>query len=127
MKNDDTKGGIKVFNSEENDNLIEENGNASSTVNKRLSLKKSQTVGRGVRKRKVWENESFEGLQKNPIQISKRRYLEHCKDLSCLLMELAVREESVEWSKELSPATSGTLDRESSFLLRSCCETLGRL
>ncbi|KAE8675811.1 hypothetical protein F3Y22_tig00111641pilonHSYRG00008 [Hibiscus syriacus] len=84
MKNDDVKGGIKVFNGEEN-------GNAGGTGSKRLSLKKGQTVGGGVGKRKNWKNESFEGLEKNPIQISKGkiqnqvakgRSLEHCKDVS---------------------------------------------
>ncbi|GMI92505.1 reticulon 21 [Hibiscus trionum] len=91
MKNDEVKGGIKVFNGEGNGNITEENGNAGGTGNKRLSLKKAPTVGGGVGKRKAWKNESFEGLEKNPIQISKAktqiqvakgRSMEHCKDLS---------------------------------------------
>ncbi|KAK6249158.1 hypothetical protein QUC31_020723 [Theobroma cacao] len=80
MKSDEVKGGIKVFNGEENSN-VEENGDGG---NKRLSLKKGQTIG-GVAvsgKRKTWKSESFEGFEKNPIQIAKGKTGEQCKELS---------------------------------------------
>ncbi|XWS26267.1 hypothetical protein CRYUN_Cryun26dG0016700 [Craigia yunnanensis] len=80
MKSDEVKGGIKVFNGEENGNT-EEN---SESGNKRLSLKKGQTIG-GVAvsgKRKTWKSESFEGFEKNPIQIAKGKTEEQCKELS---------------------------------------------
>ncbi|KAE8682675.1 hypothetical protein F3Y22_tig00111238pilonHSYRG00393 [Hibiscus syriacus] len=85
MKSDEVKGGINVFNGDENGN------GGGATGNKRLSLKKGQTIGGVVGKRKTWKNESFGGLEKNPIQISKSetqiqvpkgRSLEHCKDLT---------------------------------------------
>ncbi|TYJ29990.1 hypothetical protein E1A91_A06G104200v1 [Gossypium mustelinum] len=80
MKSDEFKGGIKVFNEEENGNG--EGNNAGG--NKRLSLKKGQTFGGvGVSgKRKTWKSESFEGLEKNPIRVAKGKSMEHCKDLS---------------------------------------------
>ncbi|XVE97477.1 hypothetical protein REPUB_Repub03eG0023200 [Reevesia pubescens] len=103
MKSDEVKGGIKVFNGEENGNITEENSD------KRLSLKKGQTIG-GVAvsgKRKTWKSDSFDGFEKNPIQIAKGktvesvdgikkspirvakgRSLEHCKDLSLSVDEI---------------------------------------
>ncbi|XVF35548.1 hypothetical protein REPUB_Repub18cG0155200 [Reevesia pubescens] len=84
MKSDEVKGGIKVFNGEENgNNITEENSNGGSG-NKKLSLKKGQTIG-GVAvsgKRKTWRSESFERLEKNPIQIAKGKTEEQCKDMS---------------------------------------------
>ncbi|TYI76984.1 hypothetical protein E1A91_D06G114800v1 [Gossypium mustelinum] len=91
MKSDEFKGGIKVFNEEENGNG--EGNNAGG--DKRLSLKKGQTFGGvGVSgKRKTWKSESFEGLEKNPIRVAKGRSMEHCKDLSL----------SVDGIKKVSP------------------------
>ncbi|XWS17776.1 hypothetical protein CRYUN_Cryun33cG0096600 [Craigia yunnanensis] len=80
MKSDEVKGGIKVFNGEENDNT-EEN---SEGGNKRLSSKKGQIIG-GVAvsgKRKTWKSECFEGFEKNPIQIAKGKTEEQCKELN---------------------------------------------
>ncbi|KAG4141816.1 hypothetical protein ERO13_D06G097400v2 [Gossypium hirsutum] len=91
MKSNEFKGGIKVFNEEENGNG--EGNNAGG--DKRLSLKKGQTFGVvGVSgKRKTWKSESFEGLEKNPIRVAKGRSMEHCKDLSL----------SVDGIKKVSP------------------------
>ncbi|KAK8645168.1 hypothetical protein V6N13_119015 [Hibiscus sabdariffa] len=122
MKNDEVKGGIKVFNGEENGNITEENGNSGGTANKRLSLKKGQTVGGAAGKRKAWKNESFEGLEKSPIQISKGktqirvakgRSLEHCKDLSLSVDGISkkspvqVRKGRSEGMRELSKSVDG--------------------
>ncbi|KAK8641058.1 hypothetical protein V6N13_010488 [Hibiscus sabdariffa] len=122
MKNDEIKGGIKVFNGEENGNITEENANSGGTANKRLSLKKGQTVGGAAGKRKVWKNESSEGLEKNPIQISKGktqirvakgRSLEHCKDLSLSVDGISkkspvpVKKGRSEGMRELSKSVDG--------------------
>ncbi|XWS72624.1 hypothetical protein CRYUN_Cryun02cG0056100 [Craigia yunnanensis] len=80
MKSDEVKCGIKVFNGEENNNT----GENADGGNKRLSLKKGQTIG-GVAvsgKRKTWKSESFGGFEKNPIQIAKCKTEEQCKELS---------------------------------------------
>ncbi|GKV03312.1 hypothetical protein SLEP1_g15638 [Rubroshorea leprosula] len=65
MKSDQVKGGIKVFNGEEeNQTTLEENGG----VERRLNSKRGQTM-RGAAvggKRKTWKSESFE-----PIHIAK--------------------------------------------------------
>ncbi|KAK8505362.1 hypothetical protein V6N13_045800 [Hibiscus sabdariffa] len=68
MRSDEIKGGFKVFNGEDDSNG-EENGD------KGLSLKKGQSFG----KRKTWKSESFDGFEKNPIQIAKGKAEEQCK------------------------------------------------
>ncbi|KAE8714011.1 hypothetical protein F3Y22_tig00110201pilonHSYRG00037 [Hibiscus syriacus] len=123
MKNDGVKGGIKVFNGVENGNITQENGNAGGTGSKRLSLKKGQTVGGGVGKRKTWKNESFEGLEKNPNQVAKGnktqnqvaegRSLEHCKYLSLSVdginkkNPVQVKKGRSEGTRELSKSVDG--------------------
>ena len=58
MKNDEVKGGIKVFNEKEKKYI--------DGGNKRLGFKKGKTIGCVVvnGKRKTWKNESFEGFEK---------------------------------------------------------------
>ncbi|XP_022728633.1 reticulon-like protein B21 [Durio zibethinus] len=136
MKSDEVKGGIKVFNGEENSNA-EENSDGG---NKKLSLKKGQTIG-GVAvnsKRKTWKGESIEGFEKNPIQIAsgkteeqckelsanvdgikkspiriaKGRFMEHCKDLSLSVdgikkAPIQVKKGRSEGTKELSKSVDG--------------------
>ncbi|KAL4297259.1 hypothetical protein GQ457_12G020430 [Hibiscus cannabinus] len=64
MRSDEIKGGFKVFNGEDDSN-----------GDKGLSLKKGQSFG----KRKTWKSESFDGFEKNPIQIAKGKAEEQCK------------------------------------------------
>ncbi|XP_022756332.1 LOW QUALITY PROTEIN: reticulon-like protein B21 [Durio zibethinus] len=81
MKNDEVKGGIKVFNGEENSNT-EENTDGG---NKKLSSSKGQTIGSVAvsGKRKTWKSESFEGFErKKTFQIAKGKTEEQCKELS---------------------------------------------
>ncbi|XWS70394.1 hypothetical protein CRYUN_Cryun03dG0044600 [Craigia yunnanensis] len=111
MKSDEVKGGIKVFNGEENSNT-EENTDGG---NKRLSLKTGQTIG-GVAvsgKRKTWKSESFEGFEKNPIKIAKGKTEEQCKELSVSVDGIkkspnrVAKGRSVEHCKDLSLSVDG--------------------
>lgn len=78
MKSDEVKGGIKVFNAEEK--KPEENGE------KRMRPKQSPIGANG--KRKTLKSESSDGIERNPIQISKQRSEprkeldQQCKELS---------------------------------------------
>ncbi|TKY73113.1 Reticulon protein B21 [Spatholobus suberectus] len=81
MKSDEVRGGIKVFNAEENS---EENGGGGSGGSARL---KRSPVGCG--KRKTWKSESSEGSDnKIPIQVARgkpetqKNSEEQCKELS---------------------------------------------
>ncbi|KAJ7979617.1 Reticulon-like protein [Quillaja saponaria] len=76
----EVKGGIKVFNGEENS---EEEG----TMGTRM---KRNQIGGGIAsgKRKTWKSESFEGFDKNPFQIARvksdpeKNSDDQCKELS---------------------------------------------
>ncbi|MBA0744973.1 hypothetical protein Gogos_007569 [Gossypium gossypioides] len=111
MKSDEVKGGIKVFNA---GSITEENSNGVGGT-KRLSLKKGQPVVGGVGKRKTWKNESFEGLEKNPIQIAKGKAEEQCKELSVSVGGISKRNHqirvakgrSLEHCKDLSLSVDG--------------------
>ncbi|MBA0806978.1 hypothetical protein Gohar_022816, partial [Gossypium harknessii] len=111
MKSDEVKGGIKVFNA---GSITEENSNAVGGT-KRLSLKKGQPVVGGVGMRKTWKNESFEGLEKNPIQIAKGKAEEQCKELSVSVGGISKRNHqirvakgrSLEHCKDLSLSVDG--------------------
>ncbi|KAF8407251.1 hypothetical protein HHK36_006378 [Tetracentron sinense] len=75
MKNDEVKGGIKVFNGEENS---EEGGGGQVRVDRKLK----QNQNGGVKgRRKTWKSESVEKIEKIPIQTKKTRS-ESCKELS---------------------------------------------
>lgn len=89
MKSDEFKGGIKVFNGEDED---EEEENINGDGDKRL--KKGQSVGGS--KRKTWKNESFDGFRKNPIKVvvAKGRSMEHCKDLSLAGVDNGIKRKS---------------------------------
>ncbi|OMO90912.1 hypothetical protein COLO4_18794 [Corchorus olitorius] len=125
MKNDEVKGGIKVFNGDDDSN-VEENGD------KRLSLKKGQTVVGVSGKRKTWKSESFDGnpiqiakgktedsvsvdgiTKKSPIRVAARgRYSEEqqCKDLSLSvdgIKKTPVRKGRSEGIRELSKSVDG--------------------
>ncbi|PPD75699.1 hypothetical protein GOBAR_DD27387 [Gossypium barbadense] len=111
MKSDEVKGGIKVFNA---GSITEENSNGVGGT-KRLSLKKGQPVVGGVGMRKTWKNESFEGLEKNPIQIAKGKAEEQCKELSVSVGGISKRNHqirvakgrSLEHCKDLSLSVDG--------------------
>ncbi|KAG8495352.1 hypothetical protein CXB51_012990 [Gossypium anomalum] len=111
MKSDEVKGGIKVFNA---GTITEDNSNGVGGT-KRLSLKKGQPVVGGVGKRKTWKNESFEGLEKNPIQIAKGKAEEQCKELSVSVGGISKRSHqirvakgrSLEHCKDLSLSVDG--------------------
>lgn len=108
MKHDEVRGGIKVFNGEENSD--EGNGIVGGTKSKR-----GQTVGVGTvstGKRKTWKSETLEGIEKNPIQIAKgktepqRNFEEQCKELSVSVdglkkSPIQVRKLRSEGSKEI--------------------------
>ncbi|GMY35637.1 reticulon-like protein B21 [Fagus crenata] len=85
MKIDEVKGGIKVFNGEESP---EETGASSGTSTGTVTPKpkRGQSAGGVVAstsgKRKTWKSDSFEGFDKSPIHISKRKSEEQCKELS---------------------------------------------
>ncbi|OMO61744.1 Reticulon [Corchorus capsularis] len=122
MKNDEVKGGIKVFNGDDDSN-VEENGD------KRLSLKKGQTVVGVSGKRKTWKSESFDGnpiqiakgktedsvdgIKKSPIRVAARgRYSEEqqCKDLSLSvdgIKKTPIRKGRSEGIRELSKSVDG--------------------
>ncbi|XP_011018020.1 PREDICTED: reticulon-like protein B21 isoform X2 [Populus euphratica] len=79
MKLDEVKGGIKVFNGEEN---VEESRSSNGDVGKKM-VKRGQTgTSASVAmsgKRKTWKSESLDG----PIQIAKGKNTEQpCKELS---------------------------------------------
>ena len=82
MKNDEVRGGIKVFNAEESP---EEGGGGGGNGGARL--KRSPIgVDASAGKRKTWKSGSSEGLNKTPIQVSKgkieeqKNSVEQCKD-----------------------------------------------
>lgn len=81
MKLDEVKGGIKVFNGEEN---VEESRSSNEDTAKKIVKRGGGQTGTstGVAvsgKRKTWKSESFEG----PIQIAKGKTSEvQCKELS---------------------------------------------
>jgi hypothetical protein len=101
MKIDEVKGGIKVFNGEEEEggsSQLESTGGASAnggggggggSTPASSRVKKGQTGAVAASgKRKTWKSESFEGFEKAPFQISKRKpeplknSEEQCKELS---------------------------------------------
>ncbi|KAJ6759174.1 RETICULON-LIKE PROTEIN B21 [Salix koriyanagi] len=79
MKLDEVKGGIKVFNGEEN---VGESGGSNGDAGKKMVKRGHTGTGAGVAmsgKRRTWKSESFDG----PIQIAKGKNSEHlCKELS---------------------------------------------
>ncbi|KAJ6372533.1 hypothetical protein OIU76_026938 [Salix suchowensis] len=79
MKLDEVKGGIKVFNGEEN---VGESGGSNGDAGKKMVKRGHTGTGASVAmsgKRRTWKSESFDG----PIQIAKGKNSEHlCKELS---------------------------------------------
>lgn len=78
MKIDEVKGGIKVFNGEveggEEEGASANGGGGSSSTTTAAKVKKGQTGAVAASgKRKTWKSESFEGFEKSPFQISKRK------------------------------------------------------
>jgi hypothetical protein len=95
MKIDEVKGGIKVFNGEEGEEeSSQQSGGASANGgggggSAAARVKRGQTGAVATSgKRKTWKSESFEGFDKSPFQISKRKpeqqknSEEQCKELS---------------------------------------------
>ncbi|CAK7338217.1 unnamed protein product [Dovyalis caffra] len=80
MKLDEVKGGIKVFNGEENvEESSSSNGNSAKKIVKRGGQKGPSTSVAVSGKRKTWKSESLDG----PIQIAKGKTSEErCKELS---------------------------------------------
>ncbi|XP_040997762.1 reticulon-like protein B21 isoform X2 [Juglans microcarpa x Juglans regia] len=90
MKIDEVRGGMKVFKGEEE--RSEESGPSATNVGGgsgggSTSRLTSATVASSG-KRKTWKSESFDGFEKSPFQISKRKpeplknSEEHCKELT---------------------------------------------
>ncbi|KAJ6731745.1 RETICULON-LIKE PROTEIN B21 [Salix purpurea] len=79
MKLDEVKGGIKVFNGEEN---VGESGSSNGDAGKKMVKRGHTGTGASVAmsgKRRTWKSESFDG----PIQIAKGKNSEQlCKELS---------------------------------------------
>ncbi|KAB1211888.1 Reticulon-like protein B21 [Morella rubra] len=94
MKHDEVRGGIKVFNGEEESPEAEGSGAASvnggggGVTSTRLKRGQTSTLVATSGKRKTWKSESFDGLEKSPFQISKRKpepqknSEEQCKELT---------------------------------------------
>ncbi|CAN6681413.1 unnamed protein product [Malus baccata var. baccata] len=89
MKVDQVKGGVKVFNGDQDNS--EETSTNGVTAATRARLKRAPAGGGGAAssgKRKTWKSETFEGSEKSPIQISKgktepvKNSDEQCKELS---------------------------------------------
>lgn len=91
MKVDQVRGGIKVFNGDDNPQEIGENSTTSSNteilqVYKRMRPKQGLVGNSG--KRKTWKTENSDGADKNPIQIARQKSEltknldEQCKELS---------------------------------------------
>ncbi|KAL6973835.1 hypothetical protein U1Q18_028019 [Sarracenia purpurea var. burkii] len=106
MKSDEVKGGIKVFNGEENS---EEDGD------KRVIRPKQSPVGVSG-KRKTWKSDNSEGLERSPIQIAKQRY-DQSRDLSEQCKELSVSSDGVKKSPVQSKKTRSEVGKE---LIVSC-------
>ncbi|KAF9680665.1 hypothetical protein SADUNF_Sadunf06G0145100 [Salix dunnii] len=111
MKLDEVKGGIRVFNGEDN---VEESRSSDGDSAKKI-VKRGQTgTSSGVAvsgKRKTWKSESFEG----PIQIAKEKTSEvQCKELSVSVDGIkkspaqARKGRSEEYNKERSLSGDGT-------------------
>uniref|UniRef100_A0A5B6ZJL3 Reticulon-like protein n=1 Tax=Davidia involucrata TaxID=16924 RepID=A0A5B6ZJL3_DAVIN len=109
MKIDEVKGGVKVFNGEENS---EENGDITSTglqVDRR-SRPKQSTVGVSG-KRKTWKSQSLEGCDRTPIQIAKQRS-ELSKNLDERSKELSVSADGIKKSPMQIKKTRSEVGKE---------------
>ncbi|CAL5399500.1 unnamed protein product [Camellia sinensis] len=84
MISDEIKGGIKVFNGEEE--------NSEESGDKRLRPKPSPIGVSG--KRKTWKSENSDGLQRSPIQIARQRS-EINKNLDVQCKELSVSTDGI--------------------------------
>ncbi|CAL5402139.1 unnamed protein product [Camellia sinensis] len=84
MKSDEIKGGIKVFNGEEE--------NSEESGDKSLRPKPSPIGVSG--KRKTWKSENSDGLQRSPIQIARQRS-EINKNLDVQCKELSVSTDGI--------------------------------
>ncbi|KAI7990277.1 hypothetical protein LOK49_LG12G00719 [Camellia lanceoleosa] len=84
MKSDEVKGGIKVFNGEEENS--EESGDKSLTP-------KPCPIGVSG-KRKTWKSENSDGLERSPIQIARQRS-EINKNLDVQCKELSVSTDGI--------------------------------
>ncbi|THG18358.1 hypothetical protein TEA_027252 [Camellia sinensis var. sinensis] len=84
MKSDEIKGGIKVFNGEEE--------NSEESGDKSLRPKPSPIGVSG--KRKTWKSENSDGLQRSPIQIVRQRS-EINKNLDVQCKELSVSTDGI--------------------------------
>ncbi|CAI9098855.1 OLC1v1035580C3 [Oldenlandia corymbosa var. corymbosa] len=108
MKLDEVKGGIKVFNDEENVDSSEGNGNDEMDVtpndcnaivpvemDKKMNLRPRQSpppaVGSGG-KRKTWKSESLEG---SPIQIARKRSELYSKNLDEQYKEISMSADGI--------------------------------
>lgn len=78
MKHDEVRGGIKVFNGEETS--VSEEGNGNGNGNGINKLRRGVVNG-GTGKRKKWKSESFDGFERNPIQIARGKVEENGKEV----------------------------------------------
>ncbi|KAF5445721.1 hypothetical protein F2P56_034752 [Juglans regia] len=90
MKIDEVRGGIKVFNGEEEsseESMASVNNGGGGDTTTRLKRGQAGAVATSG-KRKTWKSESFDGFDKSPFQISKRKpeplknSEEQCKELT---------------------------------------------
>ncbi|XP_059635566.1 reticulon-like protein B21 [Cornus florida] len=109
MKVDEVKGGIKVFNGEDNSEENGDNTTATATAlqvdNKRLRPKQSPVGVSG--KRKTWKSESSE----NPIQIARQRS-EVKKTMEEQFKELSVSADSIKKSPIQMKKTRSDVGKE---------------
>ncbi|XP_008242972.1 PREDICTED: reticulon-like protein B21 [Prunus mume] len=125
MKIDEVKGGIKVFNGDQENS--EDQSNASNGVaGTRTRSKRGQAGGAltAAGKRKTWKSDTSEGFEKNPIQISKAKTEslknsdQQCKELSVSVDGIKksptqLRRLRSEASKEIGAAASDKNERSS--------------
>ncbi|XP_059453863.1 reticulon-like protein B21 isoform X2 [Corylus avellana] len=120
MKIDEVKGGIKVFNGEEGEEeSSQQSGGASANGgggsggggSAAAKVKRGQTGAVAASgKRKTWKSESFEGFDKSPFQISKRKP-EPQKNSEEQLKELSVSADGI----KKSPVQSRKLRSDEKF------------
>lgn len=123
MKIDEVKGGIKVFNGDQ-ENSEDQSNTSNGVAGTRTRSKRGQAGGAltAAGKRKTWKSDNSEGSEKNPIQISKAKTEslknsgQQCKELSVSFDGIKksptqLRRLRSEASKEIGAAASDKNER----------------
>ncbi|PQM35652.1 reticulon-like protein B21 [Prunus yedoensis var. nudiflora] len=123
MKIDEVKGGIKVFNGDQ-ENSEDQSNTSNGVAGTRTRSKRGQAGGAltAAGKRKTWKSDTSEGFEKNPIQISKAKTEslknsdQQCKELSVSVDGIKksptqLRRHRSEASKEIGAAATDKNER----------------